>query len=63
MIGTTVAIAISVIFRLCAMFTQEFYCLPFGSLRSPRFPEWMYTNRDQFNKYYETYLQIIVSWL
>jgi len=58
-IGTFIAISVSVIYGFVVIFTQEFYYLPFGSLRSPRFPEWLYTKKEKLYLYYKTYLQFI----
>ncbi|ORX79208.1 hypothetical protein BCR32DRAFT_294565 [Anaeromyces robustus] len=54
-----IIMSISIIFRFIITCTDDFYYFPFGSLRDPRYPEWVYNGYDTYSTIYQTYMQVI----
>jgi len=51
-----VLILLSLVYRGFIVYKEEFFYLPFGSVKDPRFPEWSYTNYEKYNGVYQTYM-------
>jgi len=58
-----VFICIPLIYNLFVCIFVEFFYMPFGSLKSPRFPEVLYENYELLKGIYDGYFYIIVSFI